>query len=463
MTLDHGGIFQAGGAGDLVFTNAFKVNRYGGAIDNNGVKLTLSGVIANGDTGTGVLQLTGPTGGGLTVLSGTNTYAGGTKVVGTTVRVTNNSSVGSGTVTLEGARFQAAGVSDLSFANSFKINNTVAGSGIDSNGVALTIAGNITNGSGAGKLSIFDSSVAGTGVVVLTGTNTYSGGTKIGAGATLQLGDTTHTASIVGAVSNDGVFDIIKANTAGMTSISQSGVGRTTFRNSTTAGTMTIDNNDFGTLEFRQTSSAANATINNHGTTAFYDDSTAGNATINNSSLSGQPAFEFNNSSKAGTATINNYSYVTFNDHATLENAKIINNGTGNVLFNSQSSAGTALASITNHDFGTVIFVSDSTAGGATIINSSSAYIAFSGQSTAGNAFITTKNHARTLFQYKSDGGTARFETEAGGKVDFSTSRDRTTTDVSTPARSAAPAPTSSARTIRSSQAVITGRAKSAA
>ena len=100
VTLD-GGTFQADGAGDLAFTNNFKVNTTGGAIDNNGVVLTLSGIISNGNGNTGVLQLTDSTGGfGTTVLAGVNTYSGGTKVTSAAVQVTNNSSVGTGTVTL---------------------------------------------------------------------------------------------------------------------------------------------------------------------------------------------------------------------------------------------------------------------------------------------------------------------------------------------------------------------------
>ena len=46
-----------------------------------------------------------------TVLSGSNTYTGGTNVVlNATLQVTNNSSVGSGTVTPDNALFQADGV-----------------------------------------------------------------------------------------------------------------------------------------------------------------------------------------------------------------------------------------------------------------------------------------------------------------------------------------------------------------
>src|SRR6185312_2504878 len=142
-------------------------------------------------------------------LQGTNTYSGGTVVSGFgTVRVTNNSSVGTGTVTLQNGEFQA-GAAGLTFSNNFKINSTPAGSAIDANGVQLTISGNI---SGTGQLTVLDSSFGLTGFVVLNGTDTYSGGTTICTCGTLQLGDATHTASIVGAVINEGLFTIANAN-----------------------------------------------------------------------------------------------------------------------------------------------------------------------------------------------------------------------------------------------------------
>src|SRR5690606_37431968 len=46
---------------------------------------------------------------------------------------------------------------------------------------------------------------AGTGTTILTGTNSYSGGTTIGAG-TLQLGNGGATGSIIGNVANEGTF-----------------------------------------------------------------------------------------------------------------------------------------------------------------------------------------------------------------------------------------------------------------
>ena len=103
----NGGTFQAGAA-SLIINNDFKVNTAGGTVDNQGTMLALAGNISNGNGGTGVLQLINSTNssGSMIVLSGTNnTYTGGTNVVNTTVQVNNNSSVGTGTVTLDNASF----------------------------------------------------------------------------------------------------------------------------------------------------------------------------------------------------------------------------------------------------------------------------------------------------------------------------------------------------------------------
>ena len=435
-----GSLSDVGGAGGTVTNNGTGNATLTAGGDNSST--SFSGTIQDGATGTLALIKSGI---GTLTLGGINTYSGGTTVIDGTVQVTNNNSVGTGTVTLDNGLFQADGLSDLTFTNDFKINDTAFGSAIDANGAVLTLAGNISDGNGPGTLTISD---FGGGRVIMTGTNTYGGGTTICACATLQLGTLATQASIIGTVVNEGIFDVVNADTSGITSVTNEFGGITIFRNSTAAGTMTIDNETGGSVEFRQTSSAGNATINNAVSTStnFFNSSTAGNATINNLGGFGAGVIQFNTFSNAGTATINNagVGYVVFNDRATLENARIINSEDGLVFFSSQSSAGSALASITNKDFGQLHFLDRSTAGSATItntdfavldfnnrstagdatiINSSSFGMAFLDQSTAGNAFITTQNNSFTSFFDRSDGGTARFETEAGGVVDFSGSR----------------------------------------
>lgn len=302
----------------------------GGIIDNASSSQAIS--ISNdiGEAVAGVqVQLLGFS---TLLLSGTNTYSGGTKVSGFgTLQVTNNSSVGTGTVTLENGQFQA-GADNLAFSNSFKINSTPAGSAIDSNGYTLTVAGNITDGSGgAGKLTILDS--FGGGVVILTGANTYTGGTTICSCAALQLGDATHTASILGAVTNENIFNIVKANTTGITTLLNDG-GLTTFFSGTSASTMTIINRHGGETDFVGDSSAGHATIVNRyaSLTTFNGTSTAANANITNR-YAGATLFFDGSSADSATITTNRGGVVQFHDNSNGGKAQFITNGTGYVDF----------------------------------------------------------------------------------------------------------------------------------
>ncbi|MEA2910804.1 MAG: hypothetical protein QOJ15_2885 [Bradyrhizobium sp.] len=369
----NGGAFQTFGLSNLAFTNNFKVNSAGGTLDSNGVVLTLSGLISNGNGTTGVLRLTNSSGGvsGITVLSGPNTYSGGTTVIGTTVQVTNNSSVGTGTVTLQHGLFQAIGSGDLTFSNNFMINNTASGSAIETNGKALTISGTI---SGQGALSVLNSS-PGAGAVILTGTNTYSGGTTICSCGALQLGTLATSGSLVGEVDNQGgVFIIVNANTAGIAKITNEFAGETNFSNATTAGTATIVNQLGGTTVFNDSSSAMNANITNGvvtigfagGSTLFYNNSSAGNAIITNNSAAGS-LLPF------GIA----FGHPGGIDTASADHATITNNAGGHLGFFAFTTAGNA--TIITNDGGAVGFFDNSTGGNAQFITNGSGVVDFSG------------------------------------------------------------------------------------
>ena len=71
--------------------------------------------------------------------------------------------------------------------------------------------------SGSGQL---DKETGGT--LVLTGTNTYTGGTTIGAG-TLQIGNGGGTGSIVGAITDNGILDVNRSGTLTLSAITGSG------------------------------------------------------------------------------------------------------------------------------------------------------------------------------------------------------------------------------------------------
>jgi autotransporter-associated beta strand protein len=363
----------------------------GGIIDNGnlGHTISISNNIGDGIGGAVQVQLLGAS---TLQLSGINTYSGGTTVSnGGTLQVLNNSSVGTGTVTLQHGLFQAnAGA--LTFTNSFRIDNTPSGSAIDANGATLTIAGNITDGVGAGQLTVLDNSFAHTGVVVLTGTSTYTGGTTICFCGTLQLGVASHTASIVGAVSNFGALNIVNANTSGITSITNDrllpSLGVTTFLNATSAGTMTITNQNggqtnFGTHLGGDTATAGNAVIVNNSTsvTTFFASTTAGNATITNQGLNASTLFY--ESSNAGNATIVNRgsnAITVFYDSSDARNANITTMNGGGTIFTGSSSAGSAI--ITTMSGGGTAFVDFSNGGNAQFITDG--IVDFSGTSGLG-------------------------------------------------------------------------------
>ncbi|MCC8968283.1 autotransporter domain-containing protein [Bradyrhizobium sp. Pear76] len=426
-----------------------------------GTTNTMSGAIS----GAGDIVLNG---GGTLVLSGANTYTGGTTICGTACGAAGGSSVlevgvntvgtpgaivssaiGTGLLTFDGGTLQAGG--NYTIANNAQINAT--GASIDANGYTFVYSGNIA---GPGSLMVLDAS-GGAGRVVLTGTHTYTGGTTICNCATLQLGDATHTASIVGQVNVDGRFDIVNANTSGITKIVNdgfNGVATTTFHNATSASTAIIDNLNFGITQFRDSSTAGNATVSNSNgaLTIFRDTSSAGSATFNNTNggtvvfgdALGPPGGS--DTSTAAKAVINNHDggSTVFLGHTNAGQATIINgNNGGSTQFFEFSSA--ASAAITTSATGYIAFFQNSTAanatidnsgltyfgtsgfslteaptaGNATIINRSGAALIFDAYATAGNATITTESGAHVKFTGNSTGGTAQFITQGTGFVDF--------------------------------------------
>jgi outer membrane autotransporter protein len=142
---------------------------------------TFAGAIS----GPGQVQQIGP---GTTILTANNSYTGGTIISAGTLQVTNNNSVGTGVVTLDGGIFQA-GADGLNFSNPFNLNTT--GGAVDTNGNTLTLGGVIADGNGPGTLAKISS-----GRLVLTAASSYTGPTFVNAG----------TLSVNGSIASSPVF-----------------------------------------------------------------------------------------------------------------------------------------------------------------------------------------------------------------------------------------------------------------
>jgi autotransporter-associated beta strand protein len=298
---------------------------------------------------------------------------------------------------------------------------------VGGNDLSTTVSGVIADGGSSGGTGGALVKV-GNGTLTLTGANTYTGGTTIN-GGTLQIGDSTHTGKILGAVTNNTIFELVNADTSGITSIANSHTMQV--RNSTSLGNIAITNSGFA-IGFHNTSSAGSATITSTGGSgaAFFDASTAGNSTI-----TGSGGNSFFGTSNAGSATINGTGSISFQGGSSAANANITISGTGGGFFNGTATAGNATitfsgssnltfvdtstagsAHITNNR--SMGFFFDSTAANAVITNTGGADLRFSNTTTASNATII--NSGTVNFYNTASGGNARLIANAGGVFDFS-------------------------------------------
>jgi len=181
---------------------------------------------------------------GTLILDADNAYTGGTAINGGVLQISRDANLGpAGTpLSLDGGTLR--GTADIAMARNTTLGD-FGGTFEAMAGTRLTQAGAI---SGEGSLT-----KTGDGTVVLTGTNTYAGGTFISAG-TLQLGDGGTSGSIEGFIINESalVFNrsdllLVPGSISGFGSVTQAGPGTTvlTGENRYTGGTTIAD----GTLQ----------------------------------------------------------------------------------------------------------------------------------------------------------------------------------------------------------------------
>jgi outer membrane autotransporter protein len=141
---------------------------------NNNLSTTFSGVIQGGQSGgSGIGGSLTKIGSGVLTLRGVNSYTGGTLITGGLINFNSLANFGTGPITLNGGGLQWAPGTTTDVSGKlapFGPN----GATFDTNGNNVALAGPL---SGPGSLI-----KAGAGILILSGTNTYSGGTLITGG-----------------------------------------------------------------------------------------------------------------------------------------------------------------------------------------------------------------------------------------------------------------------------------------
>ncbi|NKB79644.1 hypothetical protein HED49_16875 [Ochrobactrum daejeonense] len=209
--------------------------------------------IATTIAGTGGISKTE---GGTLVLSGNNTYQGGTRVFGGTLSVSSDANLGaaSGALTLDGGTLQVTGATYRTTARDIVLDDNGGGFDIADPDNVFTVSRGIT---GSGSLT-----KTGAGLLRLASASTYGGGTTVSQGALVAMvtGSLGAGPVIVHGNGNGAELHFAgSANSDGL-AIKVAGLGSAViFRDNASAGTATIDND--GRVFWHDTASAGSATI----------------------------------------------------------------------------------------------------------------------------------------------------------------------------------------------------------
>jgi autotransporter-associated beta strand protein len=330
-----------GGSGTLQASNTVTSARhvtlnYDGTIDTQTNTVTLSGII----DGAGSLSKTGD---GLLELTGTNSYSGGTDIVGGKLRASNNNALGTDVVTVESGATLL--LNQVSLANDL----TVGGAGaagtngsIDAEGGTSTLGGAITLsaataiGAGpGGQLTLANSvdnnghdlTIQGAGNTIMAGEISDTGGLiKNGAGTLVLQGNSSYTGA---TIINNGILQV--NNGTG----SATGSGDVTVNNLGTLSGLPGTGGGAGSIE-------GNVTVNSGGTllTRSGDTLALGGLTLNTSAISN---FQLGNPTSDALVNITNPDSLILAGISTIDVVNQAGFGTG--TYHLIDYSGTALTS----------------------------------------------------------------------------------------------------------------------
>ncbi len=305
-TAVNGGTLEIGGSGLLgggSYAGNISIANSAALLVNSSSNQTFSGVLSGG----GSLAQAGP---GALTASNANTYSGGTTLSGGALDLANQNAAGNGTVTMAGGSlvfaasaggaFSLGGLSAASSGPGYDI--ALQDNASSPNPVAVTVGSDNANTTYAGNLSGSGSLTKnGSGLLTLTGNNTYLGTTTISDG-TLQVlgagvlggGNYAGNISIAGSsamVMNTSGNQTFSGVLSGSGSLTQAGPGALTASNANTySGGTTLSG---GTLDLANQNAAGNGTVTMAGGSLVFAASAGGAFSLGGlSAVSSGPGYD---------------------------------------------------------------------------------------------------------------------------------------------------------------------------